>query len=82
MLLTDCEKAEVIESAKQTMKVAVFVLVFVFFQQSYARARESAIEQPVGLVGFAEMFFRHPEGLVGLHFDYPVQRFSGDHLGE
>ena len=37
----------------------------VAFQQSYARSHEYGIEQPVGLLGVAEMLFRHPEKLLG-----------------
>jgi hypothetical protein len=40
--------------------VALFALGLVAFQQSYAKAHESGIEQPVGFAGLAEYYFRHP----------------------
>ncbi len=51
--------------------VVIALAVLVLFQQSYARSQECGVEQPVGLLGIAETYFRHPEHLVGLHFGYP-----------
>jgi len=51
----------------------LFLIGLIVFQQYYARTHQYGIEQPVGL-GIFEYWFRHPESLVGLRFQYPVSR--------
>lgn len=46
--------------------VLVAVTLLVLFQQSYANSHRYSCEQPVGLLGTADYFFRHPEALVKL----------------
>jgi len=48
-------------------------LALVIFQQHYARTHQYGIEQPVTPMLVAEYYFRHPEALLGWHFDYPVR---------
>lgn len=81
MLLNEYEKSESVEALKELCWYALLICSVVFIQQTYARTHQSSIEQPIGLVGFAEYFFRHPETFFGLHFEYPISRFEGDHLG-
>lgn len=72
MLLTEYQKYESINGLKRFAKVSLLLFCVVFIQQSYARSHQGSIEQPVGILGMIEWLFRHPECLVGMHFDYPV----------
>ena len=49
--------------ALSVILVVIAVVALVVFQQSYARAHEIGVEQPIGLYGIAEYLFRHPEKL-------------------
>jgi hypothetical protein len=66
---------------KQFLMAFLLTSSVVAFQQSYARSHQSGIEQPVGLLGFAEYFFRHPETFLGLHFSYKVTPVSSFAVG-
>ena len=46
--------------------VLLWALALILVQQWYARTHNYGIEQPVGLFGLAEYFFRHPEKLICL----------------
>lgn len=72
MLLTPYEKHESVNALKTFLKYSALVSCVIFIQQSYARSHQGAIEQPVGLPGIAEFYFRHPEMFFGLHFQYPI----------
>lgn len=82
MLLNEYEKFESANALKKLSGYVLLTVAIVFVQQSYARTHQYSIEQPVGIFGMAEYYFRHPEIFVGLHFEYPICRFEGDHLGE
>lgn len=43
--------------------LVIACVALVAFQQYYARTHKPPIEQPVGYLGLAEYFFRHPERL-------------------
>jgi hypothetical protein len=72
MLFTEYEKYECLNAIKQFLVAILLTSSIVVVQQSYAQSHQGAIEQPVGLVGLADYYFRHPEVFVGLHFDYKV----------
>jgi hypothetical protein len=55
-------------SIEVPLEFIVVIIVFgalVAFQQSYAKSHTYGIEQPIGLLGFADYYFRHPEKLLG-----------------
>lgn len=66
------------ETIVKRFYVAFSLALLVLFQQCYARSQECGIEQPIGLLGIAEMYFRHPEALVGQHFHYSVIRWDNE----
>lgn len=79
MLLTEYEEYELFRAFRQFLIAVLLTSSIVAIQQSYARSHQGAIEQPVGLLGVAEYYFRHPEVFVGLHFSYLVsQQFSSE----
>lgn len=82
MLLNEYEMYESVNALKKLCWYILLACSVVFIQQTYARTHQYSIEQPVGILGLAEYFFRHPEIFVGLRFEYPIRRFEGDHLGE
>ena len=61
---------------------ARFVLVIaclaalVVFQQSYAKAHDIGVEQPVGYMGLAEMLFRHPERLLPIQLQNKLRVYT------
>lgn len=74
MLMSEYEKVESTNTLKKISFYIILIFCAVFFQQSYARTHQYGIEQPVGLLGIGEHYFRHPESFVGLHFHYPVSQ--------
>lgn len=50
------------------MKLLVIVVGFallVVFQRDYVKHHTPPIEQPIGFLGIAEYYFRHPQRMIG-----------------
>lgn len=54
-----------IERVCAAILVILGASLLILVQQSYAKAHDIGVEQPVGYLGIAEYFFRHPERLIG-----------------
>lgn len=56
------------KSAGKLLFVMAWLVVSLVVQQWYARTHNYSVEQPIGISGIAEYYFRHPEKLIS-HFE-------------